>query len=278
MMKITRALKACAVAGTLVLAATACGGSGSESEASASDNPYHLITAGTILASTSGSQPPFTVVEGGGQPTGFTIDLNNEVAKRLNLKVEYKLTTSAAGIQGLTSGQYDIVADGLGLTDERKKSISFAKGEYWSTTAALTQKSSDVTSFDDLAGKKVAVITGSVQVGYLEKIDGAVATKFETSDAAVSALNSGSVDAFLVGGPDAEEYASQFPKLEISATQPVDHATTVAFQKDNTAFVDAYNEQLEAMVKDGTFMKIYNTYFTEPPQPQLIDIWPGLAK
>jgi polar amino acid transport system substrate-binding protein len=93
----------------------------------------------------------------------------------------------------------------------------------------------------------------------------------------VSALNSGSVDAFLVGGPDAEEYAKQFSSLHIAASQPVDHATTVAFQKDNTALVDAYNAQLEAMVKDGTYKKIYEKYFTEAPAPQLLQIWPGLA-
>jgi len=281
-MQITIGLKAIVAVGAIALLAAGCGssGSGSDSDAkgSAATNPYNLITPGTLLTSTSGSQPPFTVVKGGGEPTGFTIDLNNEVAKRLGLKVDYKLTTSAAGIQGLTSNQYDIVGDGLGVTDERKKSIAFAKGEYWSTTAALAKKTAGINSMDALAGKKVAVITGSVQVGYLKKIQGAVATSFETSTAAVSALNSGSVDAFLVGGPDAEAYLKQFPDLTIAASQPVDHETTVAFQKTNTALVNAYDKQLQAMVDDGTFKTIYQKYFSQAPEPQLLKIWPGLGK
>lgn len=265
------------VAGALIVVLAAGCGSNSSS-GSGADNPYHLITPGVLLGSTSGSQPPFTVNSGSGQPTGFTVELNDEVAKRLNLKTQYKLTTSDAGIQGLTARQYDVVADGLGITAARQKSVAFAKGEYWSTTAALTKKSTGIHSMGGLAGKKVAVVTGSVQVDYLEKIKGAVATKFESADTAVSALNSGSVDAFLVGGPDAEAYTKKFSGLTISASQPVDHATTVALQKDNSALVDAYNKQLQAMVDDGSYLKIYQKYFTEPPTAELLKIWPGLKK
>jgi polar amino acid transport system substrate-binding protein len=262
-----------ALAATIALAVAGCG---SNDQASAADNPYHLITSGTLLAATSGDQPPFTVITNG-KPDGFTIALNEEVAKRLGLRTQYKQTDVPSGIQGLTSGQYDMVAGGLGVTAEREKSILFAKGEYWSKTAALTLKKSSVASMDALAGKRVAVITGSVQVEYLKKIDGAIATDFPSSNAAVSALHSGDVESFLVGGPDAEEYLKQFDDLKIAAYQPVDHPTTVAFQKTNTALGTAYNEQLAALVTDGTYRAIYDRYFTEPPLPELIQIWPGLS-
>lgn len=275
-MRITRVLGALGLATAIALAGTACSSSAGTAAKTSDANPYHLVTAGTLLASTSGSQPPFTMAENGGEPTGFIVDITNAVAKKLHLTVEYKMTESPAGIQGLTSNQYDIVADGLGVTPEREKSISFAKGLYWSTTAALTQRSSTVSTMDDLSGKRVAVITGSVQVGYLQKISGAVAVDFESQDAAVSALNSGTVDAFLVGGPDAEKYTQQFKALKIAASQPVDHPTTVAFQKGNTALVNAFDTQVAAMVKNGSFMKLYQKYFTEPPAPELRKIWPGL--
>ena len=261
-----------------VMSSALVAGCGSDSsEEGAQDNPYDLITPGVLLAATSGDQPPFSVVEGGDDPAGFTIDLNNEVAKRLGLTTEYRLTDTSSGIQGLSAEQYDVVANGLGVTPEREESILFAKGEYWSTTAALTEKASTVATMDDLSGLRVGVVTGTVQVGYLENIEGAVAVEFASQNAATSALTSGSIDAFLVGGPDAEEYLKQFPELEIAASSPVDHATTVAFQHDNSALKSAYDEQLQAMVDDGTYMEIYSSYFQEAPQPQLLDIWPGLA-
>lgn len=271
-MKSRRSIVAAVAATLAATVVVACSSSGATTKA----NPYHLITPGVLLASTSGASNPFTV-QTNNTLSGFTIDLNNEVAKRLGLKPEYKIATSSAGLQGLTTKQYDMVANGLGVTADREKSVSFAKGEYWSTTSALTKTTSDVQSMTDLAGKKVAVITGNVQVDYLKQIKGAIAVDFSTQGNAISALNSGSVDAFLVGGPDGDAWVKQFPSLHVAASQPVDHATTVAFQKGNTALVDAYNEQLMAMVKDGTFKTIYQKYFSWPPAPELVKIWPGLA-
>lgn len=274
-MRVPFIAKAAVASTAVLLVASACGDAAGST--AAKDNPYHLITPGTILAATSGGQPPFAMQkDGAGQPTGFIIDLTNEAAKRLGLKVEYKLTPTASGIQGLSAKQYDMVANGLGVTDARKKSIDFAKGMFWSITAALAKQDSPITTMDQLDGKRVGVITGSVQEGYVKKIKGAQAVKFESQDAAVSALNSGTIDAFLVGGPDAEEYLKQFKDLKIAASQPVDHETTVAFQKGNQALVDAFNTQLGAMIKDGTFSKTYNEYFTEKMQPQLLEIWPEL--
>jgi polar amino acid transport system substrate-binding protein len=267
------ALLGIAMAMTVTLLAAGCG---SDDQGDAADNPYHLIKSGTLLAATSGDQPPFTVMKDG-KPEGFSISLTEAVAKRLGLTTEYKQTDVPGGIQGLTSKQYDMYAGGLGVTAEREKSILFAKGMYWSVTAALTLKKSAVSTMDNLAGKRVAVVTGSVQADYVKKIAGAVATEFPSQNAAVSALHSGDVEAFLVGGPDAEEYLKEFDDLKIGASQPVEHPSTVAFQKTNTALATAYNEQLAALVKDGTYRKIYDQYFTQPPRPELITIWPGLA-
>lgn len=280
-MKIDSLVKVSAASAAVLLMLTGCGAadsaaSGDSGSAAADANPYNLITPGEVLASTSGDQPPFASVDEKGNPSGFIMDINDEVFKRLDLKVTYKLSPVPAGIQGLTSQQYDMVANGLGVTDERKKSIDFAKGLYWSETALLTKEDSPASSLDDFDGKKVAVVTGSVQVDYLKKLPGAIETDFDGQNAAVSALNSGSVDAFIVGGPDAEEYLKQFPDLKIAASSPVDHATTVAFQKGNTAFEDAYNEQVADLIADGTFQKIYKSYFSEAPQPQLVEIWPAL--
>jgi polar amino acid transport system substrate-binding protein len=259
---------------SMTLFAAACGSGGSGGSDGKSD--YGLVQPGTLLAATSGDQPPFSSLKNG-KPVGFTIDLNDEVARRLKLKTEYKQTTTDSGIQGLTVGQYDVVANGLGVTPERQGVVTFAKGEYWSTTAALVLRSTDISSFGDLKGKKVAVITGSVQADYLKKLSGAVETDFPSENAAVSALTSKTVDAFLVGGPDAENYMKQLPALKVGASQPVDHPTTVAFAKDGTALAKAYDKELSAMVADGTYRKIYDRYFSDPPNKELVAIWPGLA-
>jgi len=270
-------LKTAAVAGAAALLLAGCSSSNSSSSGKATSNPYHLITPGTILAATSGDQPPFATMDASGNPSGMIIDVTDAVAKRLGLKVTYKLATTDAGIQGLSAKQYDMVANGLGVTPERQKAIDFAKGLYWSTTAMLTKKSSPATKLTDFSGKKVAVVTGSVQVDYFSKLPGAIETDYQDENSAVSALNSGSVDAFIVGGPDAEQYLKKFSSLKIAASAPVDHATTVAFQKGNSALTKAFDKEVGEMIDDGSFQKIYTSYFSEKPEPELVNIWPKLG-
>jgi polar amino acid transport system substrate-binding protein len=264
-----------AVAGVAtVLSLTGCG---SSADSSAKNNQFGLETPGTIQAAVSTDQPPFATAAKDGTPQGYIVDITNEVAKRLGLKVNYKATTVPAALQGLTSGQYDLAASGLGVTPEREKSVAFTKALYWSTTAVVTGTSTTATQLTEFKGKKVAVVTGAVQVSFVEtKMTGAQKVQFPNQNAAVSQLLSGNVDAFVVGGPDAEAYLKQYNKLKIAVSAPVDHPTAMAVQKKNTSFQQAVNDQLTAMVNDGTFLRLYRKWFTEPPLADLVAAWPSL--
>ena len=257
----------------VALPLTACG-SGDDG----ADNPLHLATAGTIHAAVSTDQPPFATAKKNGQPHGYIVDVTDEVAKRLHVKVSYKASTVPGALQGLTSGQYDLAASGLGVTAERKESVGFTKALYWSTTSVLTRTSATATKLTGFGGKKVGVVTGAVQEEFVdEKMPGATKTKFQNQNAAVSQLLSGNIDAFVVGGPDADAYLKQYSSLKVAVEAPVDHPTAMALPKDNTALGAAIDKQLGSMVADGTLLKLYRKWFTEPPRPELVKVWPKLG-
>ncbi|MVZ98798.1 transporter substrate-binding domain-containing protein [Actinomadura sp. LD22] len=260
-----------AVAAAALTLAGCGGGSGT-------DGKYGLEESGTVLAAVSTDQPPFATADKGGKPQGFIIDLTDEVAKRLKLKVQYKASTVPAALQGLSSGQYDLAASGLGVTAERQKQVSFTKGVYWSTTTVLTRKDSTATKLTDFSGKRVGDITGAVQQEFVKsKMPGAKQVQFQNQNSAVSQLLSGNLDAFVVGGPDADAYLKKYGTLKPAVSAPVDHPTAMAVQKKNTKFQQAFDAQLGAMVQDGTFLKIYKKWFVEAPRPELVKIWPALG-
>jgi polar amino acid transport system substrate-binding protein len=256
----------------LLLATAGCGGSGK-----AEDNPYGLIEPGVIHAVTQTAQPPFDFADTRGKPAGFVIDLAAEAAKRLGLKIDYKTTTVAASLTGLTSGQYDLAAEGLGVTAERAKTVIFTKPLFWSTTVVLT-KGPGAADPAGYAGKRVGVVTGAAQEPFVTgKMTRAAAVKFPAIDAEVNQLLAGNLDAVALGGPDADAYIQQHPGLVASVSVPVDHPTSMAAPKDHGRLVDALNKQLEAMVADGSFVKLYKRYFHEPAQPELVSAWPQLG-
>jgi polar amino acid transport system substrate-binding protein len=259
------------VATVLSTVLAACGGP-------SADNKYGLATPGTIEAAAATEQPPFSIAGENGHPAGFVIDITDEAARRLNLKVTYKASTTAAMLQGLTSGQYDLAAGGLGVTAEREKSVSFTKALYWSTTAVLTKTDSAAAALTDFSGKKVGAVTGAVQQAFVrDKMPGAIPTSFQSQNTMVSQLVAGNLDGLAVGGPDAREYLKQYPSLRIAVSAPVDHPTAMALPHNHDALRQAIDEQVGAMVSDGTFLTLYRKWFTEPPNAELIKIWPAIG-
>ncbi|WP_406437702.1 transporter substrate-binding domain-containing protein [Streptomyces sp. NBC_01613] len=261
----------------LVLAGCGSGTTGKASD----DNPYGLIQAGTITSATQTSQPPFAYGDDSGKPVGFIVDVTDQAAKRLKLKVDYKSTSVTGALAGLTAGQFDLASSGLGVTAEREKSVSFTKPLFWSTVTVLTTKtgtSGKISDFDGFTGKKVGVVTGSSQEAQLPTlIPKGDPVRFQTQNTAVSQLLNGSIDAFLVGGPDAKEFMKQYKGLRVAVSAPVDHPTSMAVPKGHTALLKALDEQIAAMVEDGTYAKLYRKYFDTEPEPELIKAWPALA-
>lgn len=263
----------------LAVAAVACALVLSACGSSTSDDPYGLPDPGVIHAATDSSQPPFAYGDSAGKPIGFVVDVTDEVARRLHLTVDYKATSVTSSLAGLTTHQYDLAASGLGVTAERQKTVSFTKPLFWSTTAVLTTTRNTTAQLTGFGGQKVGVVTGTAQVAFIPaRMPGAGAVDFPDANVAVSQLLNGSIDAFVVGGPDAEHFLKQYPALRLAASAPVDHATSMAVAKDHGALLAAIDRQIAAMVTDGTYARLYRKYFTTPPLPQLVAAWPELGK
>ncbi|MFD2415888.1 ABC transporter substrate-binding protein [Amycolatopsis pigmentata] len=267
-----RRLPAAALCGLLL---SACGAGPAQP---ANGNPYGLIDPGTIHAATQTTLPPFSYGDPSGKPVGFIIEVSDEAARRLGLKVDYKTTTVTSVLAGLTTHQYDLAATGLGVTEERQKTVDFTKPLFWSTTAVLTTAANAGTALTGFSGKKVGVVTGAAQEPFVPKnMPGALPIGFPNSNTAVSQLLNNNIDAFVVGGPDAEQFMKQYPALRVTASVPVDHPTSMAVPKDHGALLKALNDQIAAMVDDGTYVRLYRKYFTTAPEPELLAAWPTLA-
>lgn len=282
---------ALALTGAAVLLLAGCGGGGSTavasggasggaSSAAPSAQNLNLIVPGVITAGTQSDQVPFNFTGPDGTPTGFAIDLANEAVKRLGLKVDYKFTNVQGILTGVSAGKYDVAFAGLGATEERKKSVDFVKPYYWSYVAVLTPSASTATSKDDFGGKRVGVISGSVQETYAKKnMAGSQLVQFKDQPSALGQLLTGGIDAFVVGGPDAEGHAKENAgKLKIIEAGPSLQGTAFAVHKGNAALVTALDKTIDEMIADGTYKTLYDKYFTRPVSAQLVAERPALAK
>ena len=101
-----------------------------------------------------------------GKFTGFDNDLITAVAAKLNLKPEFVGTDFSALLSQVNGGQFDLGSSSITVTEARKKTVAFSNGYDFGYLGLNTTKDSGITSFDQLTGKRVVVVQGTVQDDY----------------------------------------------------------------------------------------------------------------
>jgi polar amino acid transport system substrate-binding protein len=260
---ITRRVAAVVAASVLALSVTACSG---DSGGGTTKSGAQLIKAGTLTVCSDVPYPPFEDFDKS-SPTGFKgfdVDIVTEIAKGLDLKLVYKDSAFDPLQSGLAlnSGQCDMAASAMTITPDREQNLAFSDGYYNSKQSLLVPTGSDITSIDDLAGKKVGVQQGTTGKTYAE--DNATDADIVTfpSDAEMyQAIKAGQVDALLQDLPVNLNHQQQ-GGFQIVQTYDTNEEYGLAMKKGNTALVDDVNTQLKKMHDDGTYQELYNKYFS----------------
>lgn len=220
--------------------------------------------AGTIIVATEGQYAPFNFFEGS-KLSGFEVDLMEGVAKKMGLKIEWKTLGFDALLTGLGQDRWDLVIASHGITEERAKAVTFADPHYCSGGAIVT-KNAALRTAKDLAGKTIAVQTGSSYLEAAQKIPGVKEVKnFPKDPDAQAAVMSDRADVWVT---------DKFVVMDVLKTQKNTglRATGMLFvekiaaavAKGNDGLAGAYNKGLgEFMAKGGGYEALSMKYFGE---------------
>jgi ABC-type amino acid transport substrate-binding protein len=229
------------------------------------------------MVAVQSDQYPFDFIQDG-KEVGFSIDLMNEIAKRLGLSTSYTTTSLDGLLAGVPAKQYDIAAVGLSIKPDRQKVMAFSEPYYYGYYGIIAKKSAGLSASSDFAGKTIALISGSAQDTYAKQhYPKAQIKRFEAQPQAIAALEGGQVDAFFVGGPDTMKYLQQYADLTLVATIQTSTPNGFPMSLDDPSLVAGVNSELNAMFADGTYTTIYKRWFTTPLPPKLVSEHPVLA-
>jgi polar amino acid transport system substrate-binding protein len=160
--------------------------------------------------------PPWIMKDKDGNYTGFEIDVANQLARDMGVKVVFHEYEWKKMIPALMNNEVDILATGLSITPKRALKIAFSdpyssSGYSLVTNLSLTR---DFTSIDDLNNKKVFItaVAGSVSAELAEKIFPQASMDFrKTTEDASSAVINGTVHAFVSPSPVPEFISLKHP-------------------------------------------------------------------
>jgi len=205
-----------------------------------------------------------------GELIGFDIDLANEVAKRMDVTMEFQPIDWTMKETELNSGNIDLIWNGYTVTDSRKEKVNFSTTYLENSQIIVTLANSEVNTKADLAGKNVAVQAESSALDAVNAEPDFVASvnevvEFSTNNEAFMDLEAGRSSAIVVDEVLARYYMKQNgqEKYKVLEENFGDEEYAVGVRKADTELLNSINKAFEDMDKDGTYETIYAKWFSE---------------
>ena len=166
---------------------------------------------------------------------------------------------------GLDAGRYDIVCNGVEVTDERAKTYDFTEPYGYIHTALAVRKDNDeITSFEDLKGKTTANSLASTYMELAESY-GATVQGIDTLEETIQLLTAGRIDATLNADVSFYDYLNVHPDADFKIVAQTEEASHVAIplRKDDASatLLEAINNAIDELRADGTLKELSEKYF-----------------
>lgn len=255
-----------ATVGLLLVAGCSSDGGGGKSSAKG----VPLVKAGQVTTCTHLPYPPFQS-EINGKVQGFDVALIDLVAGDLGVKqtiVDTPFENFKTGAF-LNSDQCDLAAAGMTITPERKKNVDFSDPYFDATQAVLVDKKSGVNSLADVKakGKKLGAQAQTTGEDYA-KNQGYDPVSFESSDAVLSGLRTGQVQAVIIDYPVVQGWLKD--RANADAFKVVDNLNTgeqygFTVKKGNAELLAEINKEIKQAKADGTYKKLYEKWIGPYP-------------
>jgi cystine transport system substrate-binding protein len=257
---------------TAVFVLAACGnndkketGNNNESDNANKDLLEKVKENGELLIGTEGTYAPFTFHDESGKLTGFDVEIAEEIASRLGVKAKFMETQWDAMFPGLDSKRFDMIANQVGIKEERLEKYDFSDPYITSAAVLVTHAdNTDVKGFEDIEGLKSAQSLTS-NYGEMAKSYGAEVVGVDGFIQAIELLNSKRVDVTINDKLTVLDFQKQKPDAKIQVVAEAEDAAQsgLMFRKENETLVEAVNEALNAMIEDGTYDEISDKWFGE---------------
>jgi polar amino acid transport system substrate-binding protein len=257
----TTALAAAAAAVALIASLAGCASSPASSSGSGSSaNPYGLVQPGVLRTGTLTDAPPNVYLKDN-KFTGFDNDLLSAVAKKLDLKVEFVGTEFSSLLAQVKTKKFDVGSSSITITDARKKTVDFTNKYDFGYIGLDVPAGSAITSFDQLKGKRVAVVQGTVQDDYATH-EGLDPVRVPDYNTALNQLRSGTADAWISPAEIGEKTASESNgKVVAVAKKLSENGMAFAVAPGNDKLREALNKGLDEVIADGTWKKLVEQYY-----------------
>lgn len=222
---------------------------------------------GTIIVGLEGDWAPWSYVDENDELTGYDVEVAKAIADKLGVEIQIVPGEWDGLFAGMDAGRYDMVVNGVEVTEERADKYDFSTPYAYIRTALIVKGDNDsIKTFEDLKGKKTANSIASTYMNLAESY-GATCYGVSTLDETLTMVLQGRVDATLNAIVSFTDYMAQHPDSNLKVVATTEEASNVAIpmrKGDETASLrEAVNKAIDELREDGTLSELSTRFFGE---------------
>ena len=255
-----------AAAGVLGLTGCSFKDTAASTASSATLNKLDSIQkSGKLVVALEGAWQPWSYHDSSDTLVGYDVEVSRAIAEKLGVEPEYVESDWDSLFAGLDAGRYDMVCNGVEVTEERAKTYAFTTPYgYIHTALAVRKDNEDIHSFEDLKGKTTANSLASTYMELAESY-GATVQGIDTLEETIQLLTAGRIDATLNADVSFYDYLNVHPDADfklVAFTEEASHVAIPLRKGDETAtLLEAINNAIEELRADGTLSELGEKYF-----------------
>ncbi|MBI2080986.1 MAG: basic amino acid ABC transporter substrate-binding protein [candidate division NC10 bacterium] len=224
--------------------------------------------AGVLRVGSDITYPPFEFMEAG-KPAGFDVEVAQEIAKALGVKLEYVNTAWDGIFAALKAGKFDMLLSGITITEERMKSFDLVFSEpYFESGQGVAVRVGDrrIRRQADLAGKVVGVQINTTGQAAAEKVKGVKEIKkYEQLPEAYLDLKARRLDAVVADYPvivaNAKEDGKFTPVRGLQIGEP--ERLGIPVRREEADLLAVVNKVVRDLKQSGRYAQMKQKWFGE---------------
>lgn len=233
--------------------------------------PEAVRAKGTITVAAAVYAPAVMVPPGGGEPTGWDIQITRETAALLGLDVKFTIIPFDGVIPGIQAGRYDAATGEINVTDERTKVVTFVVNHV-SRDAFMVPADSKHEKFDspsDACGLVVGAALGSSEAALANKLAAdceaakaaPLTVKTFGDQATVNlALSQGRIDANLASGSQVaysvEQSKGKFKVAQMGFGPEIKTGFVLPNNENTAKLAKAFEAATNKLIETGGLQRI----------------------
>ena len=261
-----------AAAGVLTLSgcsnsstSTAASSGASSAAGSTADQLATIQSNGKLIVALEGAWQPWSYHDESDTLVGYDVEVSRAIAEKLGVEPEYVESDWDSLFAGLDAGRFDMVCNGVEVTDERALTYDFTTPYGYIHTALAVRKDNDeIKTFEDLKDKTTANSLASTYMELAESY-GATVQGIDTLEETIQLLTAGRIDATLNADVSFYDYLNVHPDADfkiVAQTEDASHVAIPLRKGDNSAtLLEAVNNAIDELRADGTLKELSEKYF-----------------